>query len=91
MKKKKMKLKLTRRAVSYKMELHPVESGNSSSFRRIIYFSGAFTVRFSQATDVVTLFRTLFILCSPPLIFFRGGTNMKNYFLRRHSPISKNV
>jgi len=87
-----MELKLTRRAVSYKMELHPAESGrNSSSFRRIIYFSGAFTVRFSQATDVITLFKTLFVLCSPPLIFFRGGANMKNYFLRRHSPISKNV
>jgi len=89
---KKMELELSRRAVSHKMELHLAESGrNSSAFRRIIYFSGAFTVRFSQATDVVTLFRTVFILCSTPLIFFKSGANMNNYFLRLHSSFSTNI
>jgi len=32
---KKMKLKLTRHAVSYKMELHPAELERSNSFRCI--------------------------------------------------------
>jgi len=60
-----MKLKLTHHAVSYKMVLHPAELERNSSF--CYPFSRVFTIRFSRATDAVTLLRAL--LSSVPLQF----------------------
>jgi len=72
---KKVKLKLTRHAVSYKIELHPAKLERNISFR--CTFS---RVLQSVFPDAVPLHRTLFYFVLPSTDIFQRRSQYENLF-----------